>query len=207
MRRIARLCLTIGLGWMSMTAGAQQAATPAGTVHRTALEAPVEVSYSYDYARANAGPGQCGCFNMNGGSMEVAVHAYRGFSAVADLGGEWAGSMGAATGTGLSLSTLTAGPRYSQHFAGKRLARYTPFAQGLVGGARGFGSIFPGAGGVQGSATSLAVLAGGGLDVGVNRYLALRPIQADYLMTQLPNSANNKQNLLRLGAGIVLRAW
>jgi hypothetical protein len=202
MRRLAGLFLMIGMGWMSMTSSAQQAAT-----HRTSQEARVEVSYSYDYARANAGPGQCGCFNMNGGSLEVAVHAYRGLSAVADLGGEWAGSMGAATGTGLSLSTLTVGPRYSQHFSGRRLARYSPFVQGLVGGARGFGSIFPGAGGVQGSATSLAVLTGGGLDVSLNRYVALRPIQADYLMTQMPNNANNQQNLLRLGAGIVLRAW
>ena len=201
MRRIAGLCLMIGMGWMSMTSSAQQAAPPAGRV------SPLEVSYSYDYARANAGPGQCGCFNMNGGSLEVAVHAYRGLSAVVDLGGEWVASMGAATDVGLSLSTLTVGPRYSQHFAGRRFARYTPFVQGLVGGARGFGSIFPGAGGVQGSATSLAVLTGGGLDVSLNRYLALRPIQADYLMTQMPNNANNQQNLLRLGAGIVLRAW
>jgi hypothetical protein len=144
---------------------------------------------------------------MNGGSLEVAVHAYRGLSAVADLGGAWTGSMGAATGVGLSLSTLTVGPRYSQHFSGRRLARYTPFVQGLVGGVRGFGSIFPTASGLSGGATSLAVLTGGGLDVSVNRYLAVRPIQADYLMTQMPNNANNQQNLLRLGAGIVLRAW
>jgi len=191
----------IGMGWMSMTSSAQQATTP------VSQQVPLEVSYSYDYARANAGPGQCGCFNMNGGSLEVAVHAYRGLSAVVDLGGEWVASMGAATDVGLSLSTLTVGPRYSQHFAGKRLARYTPFVQGLVGGARGFGSIFPGAGGVQGSATSLAFLTGGGLDVSLNKYLALRPIQADYLMTQMPNSVTNQQNLLRLGAGVVLRAW
>jgi hypothetical protein len=185
----------IGMGWMAMTSSAQQAAT----------EPRLETSFSYDYARANAGPGQCGCFNMNGASMEVAVHAYRGFSAVADLGGEWAPSMGAATGTGLSLSTFTVGPRYSLHFAGPRLARYTPYMQGLVGGARGFGSIFPGPNGVQGSADSLAVLTGGGLDVRLNSYLALRPIEADYLRTQLPNGASNEQNLLRLGAGLVLR--
>src|SRR5271168_3015518 len=206
MRRIAGPFLMIAMGWMSMTSSAQQAATPAGQV-ATSKESTLEVSYSYDYARANAGPGQCGCFNMNGGSLEIAMHAYRRLSVVADLGGEWAGSMGAATGTGLSLSTLTIGPRYSQHFAGKRIARYTPFVQGLVGGSRGFGSIFPTSSGLAGSATSLAVLTGGGLDVRLNKYLALRPIQADYLMTRLPNNASNQQNLLRLGAGVVLRAW
>jgi hypothetical protein len=117
------------------------------------------------------------------------------------------GAWAAATGTGLSLSTLTVGPRYSQHFSGKRLDRYTPFVQGLVGGARAFGSIFPSSSGLNGSATSLAVLTGGGLDIRMNKYLALRPIQADYLRTQMPNSASNQQKLLRLGAGIVLRAW
>jgi hypothetical protein len=77
--------------------------------------------------------------------------------------------------------------------------------QGLVGGARGFGSIFPGPNGVQGSATSLAILTGGGLDVRLNSYLSLRPIEANYLRTQLPNGEANEQNQLRLGAGIVLR--
>jgi hypothetical protein len=196
----------VGMGWMSMTSSAQQL-TPVASVPQTAKDAPFQVSYSYDNARANAGPGQCGCFNLNGGSLEVAAHVYRGLSAVADLSGEWAGSMGSASGTGLSLSTLTAGPRYSRHFSGKLLARYIPFVQGLVGGARGFDSIFPSPGGVASSATSLAVLAGGGLDVRMNKYLALRPIQADYLRMQLPNNASNQQNLLRLGAGLVLRAW
>jgi hypothetical protein len=195
MRRIAGLCLVIGMGWMAMTSSAQQAAT----------EPRLETSFNYDYARANAGPGLCGCFNMNGGSMDVAVRVYGGFSAVADLGGEWSGSMGEATGVGLSLSILTAGPRYTQHFSGPRLARYTPFVQGLVGGARGFGSIFPGPNGVQGSATSRAILTGGGLDVRLNSYLSLRPIEANYLRTQLPNGEANEQNQLRLGAGIVLR--
>src|ERR1700684_1660693 len=111
MRRFAGLCLMVGMGWVSMASSAQKVTT-AAPIPRVE---PLEVSYSYDYARANAGPGQCGCFNMNGGSLEVSVHAYRGLSAVADLGGEWAGSMGAATGTGLSLSTLTVGPRYSHH--------------------------------------------------------------------------------------------
>jgi hypothetical protein len=196
MRRFAGLCLMIGMGWMAMTSSAQQAAT----------EPRLETSFNYDYARANAGPGQCGCFNMNGGSMEVAVHAYRGLSAVADLGGEWSGSMGAANGVGLSLSTLTAGPRYTHHFAGPRLARYSPFVQGLVGGARGFGSLFPSTTGLNGSATSFTLLTGGGVDVRINRYLSLRLLQVDYLRTQLPNGEANTQNLLRAGAGLILHS-
>ncbi len=50
-------------------------------------------------------------------------------------------------------------------------------------------------------------MAGGGLDITLSRYVAIRAFQADYLRTQLPNNASDEQNLLRLGAGIVLRAW
>jgi hypothetical protein len=53
----------------------------------------------------------------------------------------------------------------------------------------------------------MAVLAGGGLDIPMNRHVVIRAIQGDYLRTQLPNGEGNQQNLLRLSAGIVLRAW
>ncbi len=207
MRKVVGLVLVIGMGWMPAASRAQQA-TPASPVNAAAKYAPLELSFNYDYVRANAGPGQCGCFNMNGGSAEAAVHAYRGLSVVADLTGERASSIGTAAGEGLSLVTFTAGPRYTFRFSGDKLSRYSVFAQGLVGRAHGFDSIFPAANGsLAGAANSLAILAGGGVDVTVNRHLAIRAIQADYLRTQLPNNANNEQNLLRLGAGIVLHAW
>jgi hypothetical protein len=190
------LILMIGMGWMSAL-GAQP---------ETPQYAPLEVSFSYSYARANAGPGQCGCFNMNGGSTEVAFHAYRALSVVADLTGEQVGSIGPAVG--LSLVSFTVGPRYSFRFSGEKRSRYTPFVQGLVGSAHGFNGLFPvGSGSLSGAGTALAVLAGGGLDLSINRHVAIHAIQADYLRTQLPNAAGNQQNLLRVSAGIVLRVW
>ena len=51
-----------------------------------------EVAVDYSYMRANATPGECGCFNLNGGSVETAVHAYRGISAAFDLTREHAGT-------------------------------------------------------------------------------------------------------------------
>jgi hypothetical protein len=74
--------------------------------------------------------------------------------------------------------------------------------------AHGFDGLFPGAGGsLSGAASARAVLAGGGLDLTIHQHIAIRAIQADYLRTQLPNGKGNEQNLLRLGAGIVLRIW
>ncbi|MHB1021316.1 MAG: hypothetical protein ACYC46_01765 [Acidobacteriaceae bacterium] len=204
---------------VAMTAAAQQSyssttktvPTKAAVPPAKAAYAPLEVAFSYSYARANAGPGQCGCFNMNGGNTEVAFHAYRGLSAVVDLTGERAGTVGTA-GDGLSLVAVTAGPRFSYHFAGdglSKLSRYTPFVQGLVGSAHGFDALFPNkaTGTATGAANGFAMLAGGGLDVTVNKYIAIRAVQADYMLTHLPNNASDQQHILRISAGIVLRAW
>ena len=196
MYRIAGMVLMIAMGWMS--AHAQR-------VETAPRYAPLEISFNYSYARSNAAPGHCGCFNMNGGSSEVAFHAFRALSVVADLTGERAASIGATAGDDLSLVVFTVGPRFSHRFAG---GKFTPFVQGLVGAAHGFDGLFPGSGGsLSGAASSRAVLAGGGLDVNINRHIAIRAIQADYLRTQLPNGQGNEQNLLRAGAGIVLRVW
>jgi hypothetical protein len=196
MYRIAGFALMIGMGWIS--AGAQQ-------VETAPRYAPLEISFNYSYARSNAAPGQCGCFNMNGGSSEVALHAFRALSVVADLTGERATTIGAGAGNDLSLVVFTVGPRFSHRFAG---GKFTPFVQGLIGAAHGFDGLFPGSGGaLAGAANGRAVLAGGGLDLTINRHLAIRAIQADYLRTQLPNGQGNEQNLLRAGAGIVLRVW
>jgi hypothetical protein len=198
MDKVAGVVLMIGMGCMSAL----------GAPPETPQYVPLEVSFSYSYARANAGPGQCGCFNMNGGSTEVAFHAYRALSAVVDLTGERVGSIGTTPGAGLSLVSVTVGPRYSLRFSGEKLSRYTLFAQGLVGSAHGFDSLFPSANGsAAGAASALAVLAGGGLDLTMRGHLAIHAIQTDYLRTQLPNAAGNQQNLLRVSAGIVFRIW
>lgn len=161
---------------------------------------PLEIAIGYSYLRSNANPGQCGCFNMNGGNVQAALHLYRGFSFVADLTGETAASV-QNVGLGLSLVSFTAGPRFSHSFR----RRFTPFAQSLFGAVHGFDSYFPVAAGPTGAATDFAMIAGGGLDIPISRRLAIRPIEADDLLTRLPNGGNNVENNLRLSAGLVIR--
>ena len=168
----------------------------------TAVAAPIEISAGYSYLRANEGPGQCGCFYMNGGNAEVAFHFYRWFSGVADLTGERSANVNGG-GQGLSLVSYTAGPRFTYPIH----HRYAPFAQALFGGVHGFDSYFPVASGPTGAANSFAMLVGGGLDLRVKSWLAIRPVQADYFLTQLPNGVNDRQNNLRLIAAVVLRVW
>jgi hypothetical protein len=197
--------------WLSLAGLAQNTSQPSSPwrypyTYRgdkaTAIAAPIEISVGYSYLRANQGPAQCGCFNMNGGSAEVAFHTYRWFSAVADLTGERSGSVNGGP-QGLSLASFTAGPRftYPVHH------HYAPFAQALLGVAHGFDSYFPVTSGSTGAANSFAMLAGGGLDIRIKSYLAIRPVQADYFLAELPNGANNRQNNLRLSVGVVLRLW
>ena len=139
---------------------------------------------------------------MDGGSTEVAFHLYRWFSGVADLTGERSGSVNGGS-QGLSLVSYTVGPRFTYPIH----HRYAPFAQALFGGVHGFDSYFPVASGPAGAANSFAVLVGGGLDLRMKPWLAIRPVQADYFLTQLTNGVNDRQNSLRLSAAVVLRLW
>ena len=119
---------------------------------------------------------------------------------MADFSGENADSVNNG-GHGLSLISFTAGPRFSFSIH----SRFAPFAQGLFGAAHGFNSYFPVTAGQTDTATAFAMIAGAGFDVRFARHIAIRPIEADYLLTRLPNGINGAQNNLRLSAGVVLR--
>jgi outer membrane immunogenic protein len=83
--------------------------------------------------------------------------------------------------------------------------------QALFGGGRAGGTLYT-VGFQQRSAplsakNSFAMALGGGLDLNVSRHIAIRAFQADWLYTQSPNGTNNRQNNLRITAGIVFRFW
>lgn len=139
-------------------------------------------------------------FWMQGGSIELGANVWRGWGIAADLTGVHTGSIGT-SGLPLSLVTITFGPRYRWH-PDRRLSLY---GQGLIGEANGFGGIFPTTTGSRPEANGLAAQVGGGIDYRLSDRLAIRMLDAGWSRTQLPNSTDNVQNTLRLGAGIVLR--
>jgi hypothetical protein len=65
------------------------------------------------------------------------------------------------------------------------------------------------------SANAFAMAFGGGIDIGLTRYLAIRAVQVDYLRTQfnatdafttgLSSSLGNRQNSFRYSTGVVFR--
>jgi outer membrane immunogenic protein len=162
----------------------------------------IEFSLAYSPTAANSPPGNCGCFFMNGVSLEGNFHTYRAFTTVVDVTAAHTGQIHN-TGQPFSMVTMTAGPRLNFRIGGDRFYYFKPFVQGLVGAAHGFDSAFPDkAGFIQPSASSIALLGGIGLDYKYRRHLSFRVFQADFGYTRLPNLAGNDQYLLRISTGI-----
>lgn len=187
--------IAIGGAMMTVAACAAQTAGNAPASHKSGLE----VAFTYDGTLSQQVTNSH--FWLQGGSAQIHGRFYGGWGAVADIAGAHTANFNS-SGVGLDLVTATFGPRYTWSPA---QARYSLYAQGLVGEAFGLNSFFPSPAGAMTSADSLAVKAGGGLNVRLAPHLALRAFEADYLRTQLPNATNNVQNNLRLGAGVVLR--
>jgi hypothetical protein len=127
----------------------------------------------------------------NGGSGYVEYNINSAVGLVADFGGY------ANTRSGINDDTMTYlfGPRFNW-----RHSRLTPYAQFLFGGAY---TWTPGGTNQNG----FAFAAGGGVDYQVSHFLAIKPIQVEYVMTELPSALgfSSNQNGLRYSAGVVLR--
>ena len=204
-RRLALLFMGTMLGLNAPALHAQ--VTPAG---RDFSLPRAEVSLAYSPTKANAGPGQCGCFFMNGASAEGNFRTYRAYTTVVDVTATHTGQINN-TGQPFSMIMATGGMRLNFRFGQQRqdgfdtYYRYKPFVQGLAGFAHGFDSAFPDkAGFIQPTANSFALLAGVGLDIKYRRHLSFRAIQADYGYTRLPNLSGNDQNLFRISTGITI---
>jgi hypothetical protein len=154
---------------------------------------------------------------LNGGSTSIAFNFNRYLGLVGDFGGFnetrillTTGNPPLAVGSYHAVQagtvfTYLAGPRLSY----RKHDRITPFAQVLFGGIRASQEAVCAA-----CAPSLpvenafALTAGGGLDVRVHHRLAIRVIQAEYMMTRFDNlttGGSGSQNDVRLSTGIVLR--
>jgi opacity protein-like surface antigen len=177
----------------------------AGGVVASAQERPAtpaaEVGFNYSYARINPS-GTAPSYNQNGGSGYVEYNINRVVGVVADLGAYHNSSVVRSSPADTTFSYLF-GPRFNW-----RMSRVTPYLQILVGGARLTSSFDPG------SATAallkdrnvFATAIGGGVDVRLTNHIAVKPVQVEYFMTQLPSVATNlnyAQNNLRYSAGVV----
>src|SRR5271163_4635485 len=159
-----------------------------------------EAYAGYDYTRFNVnadvpGIAPSAAYNGNGGGGQFEYNVNRWLGAVGDLGGFIATSSGSGAFAGAGFTYLF-GPRVNF-----RRGKVAPFAQILFGGVRTTDGIAQS----TGTENNFAMTAGGGIDFKVSKHVSVRPVQAEYLMTKIPNGLNNRQNNFRFGAGVVFR--
>src|ERR1700730_4242998 len=161
-----------------------------------------DAAATYQWVHTNAGPGQCGCFGLNGGGVSGSWDLRGPLSVVADISSGFTNS-GAPAGHSLTLTSFMAGARYQLPRLPRTWAhgahRVQPFAQLLVGAAHAGGGVA----GIGDASSGFATRVGGGLDVPVSRRFSVRVIQIDYDLTHIANATNDHQNNLLVGAGIV----
>ena len=147
-----------------------------GAISSFAQDAPQgDVAAAYSFV--HFGPGS----NANGGSFSGAVNANRWFGI--------AGDFGVYSQSPTTTFTFLAGPRFSV----RSRSRFTPYVETLFGGTHfttsGFGT------------NGFTALAGGGVELGMSRSVALRP-QLDYLAIRTGGST---LNTARISVGLAYR--
>jgi outer membrane protein with beta-barrel domain len=165
----------------------------AGAYAQESPATPVaEVGFDYSFFRVHSGPDAAN-MNENGGTGYVEYNLNRTLGLLGDIG--------AYNNSTFNQTTMTYlfGPRFNL-----RKSRFTPYVQFLFGGAHAWSNTAQ----FTTNQNAFAAAFGGGLDVALTNHIALKPIQVEYLMTQLPGqteSTNNIQNNLRYSAGLVFR--
>ena len=210
---IALFTPTLFLAAQDSTA-APQAAPTQGRAYVSYPKVELFLGYSYLRGVPTRSPGNR-MDSLNGGSASLAFNLNRYLGIVADVGGynateiqltgAGANPAGVSDASGTAF-TFMAGPRLSW----RRYDRITPFAQVLVGGIHASAVTLSNCTGPLctplPSENSLALTAGGGVDLKISRHVALRVVQAEYLMTDfadLSTGERQTQNDIRLSSGLV----
>jgi opacity protein-like surface antigen len=146
----------------------------------------VEVFGGYSNLEANFSGTR---FNMSGFNVAATENLNSWFGGTLDFSGHF--------GTENGFKTNTESLAYGPAFAYRKAKVVVPFAHAMIGVTRGAPEYLN----ISQSEYRFDTLVGGGIDVKVASNLALRLVQADYLMTRFSGA---RQDNLRLSAGIVL---
>jgi hypothetical protein len=169
----------------------------------------VDLAVTYTAERAKIVTTDCGCFWLQGGSVNAGATLFRGLGIAANLTGGHSSNV--APGVDLNKLAFVVGPRYTlttsrwtNRLLGSRHAT-SVFGEALFGFAHGFDSIFPTSSGLTSTSTAFSMQVGGGLNIALARGFGLRALEIDYVRSNLPNNAGNNQNDLRLSFGLSYR--
>ena len=181
------------------TSWAQQSQKP---VAPDTVSTDLAVTFAVERAQAVSSQGS---FWFKGGGADAAITFKSGMGIAASLTGDHASNI--TPGVDANKITYLAGPRYTWtawqgHVTAADNRRLQVFGQALFGGTHSFNSYYPALPAATSSANSLAIQAGGGLNLYFTRNFGLRLLEADYVRTVLPNGAANIQSDMRLSVGL-----
>ena len=177
---------------------ALSAVVPAAKAQEVPAVPALELYGGYDYIRFNVNANVSGqppsaIYNGSGGSGQLEYNANDWFSVLGNVGGFWATRSNNHSVAGAGIPYLF-GPRLAL-----RRRRVIPFAQILAGGIATSSGIA-----YFGWQNNFAMSAGGGLDLRFARHFSFRPVQAEFLMTRIPDGLHNQQNNFRFSTGVSL---
>jgi len=147
----------------------------------------VEIFGGYSFLLANQNNSS---FNMNGANFSVAENMNSWFGGALDFSSHW----GTENGYNVNTQSITFGPVFTY----RKNKTVVPFGHIMLGAARGSPQYLN----ISQSEWRFATYAGGGVDVNVNSRIAVRLIQADYLMTRF---SDIRQDNFRFSAGVVFK--
>ncbi|MDQ3798205.1 MAG: porin family protein [Acidobacteriota bacterium] len=136
--------------------------------------------------------------DTHGWNGSVAVNANKWFGIVGDFSGQYTNTREANFREKIRTHSALVGPQFSI----RKNKRVTPFARAL------FGMAFIDTNATEAGQTflfndkSFSMAFGGGLDVRVNKNVAIRAFQADYVRTKFFGETQNKG---RISFGVVIR--
>lgn len=158
--------------------------------------ATTDLSLGYSYLRVNPSTTGFSSFNANGGIASLSYNPRSWIGIAGEFGDYHVGQIGS-TSVDTNLITYMFGPQaYFHHFS-----HFTPFVQGLFGGAHSSGAGF----GVSGTRNSLAFATGGGVDIPFKKHASIRLGPVDYFLTDFPETrlgGQRVQNNLRVSGGM-----
>jgi opacity protein-like surface antigen len=166
-----------------------------------------EVFGGYSFAHSTFDTGGLGGIgnigvNLNGGSGSISFNPNKTLGLVADFGIYHGTPDVLGVGVGLTHVSYLFGPKLAM----RSNEKVTPFFHALFGGVHEKASAnIPGFGSFSSTDNAFAMALGGGIDAKVHNNIAIRVVQAEYLLTKFNDLNNNRQNGVRISTGIVFR--
>jgi outer membrane protein OmpA-like peptidoglycan-associated protein len=202
LRSSVMLAATLGLGLLS---GAGQS-SGAGSPAKPPVTDKFDLGLTFDYKLAKISNISGSTFGLAGGGVDGVYWLGDGakrWGLAFDANGETASNI--KPGVNLSQFTVVAGPRYTLWKDASKPHGASLYAEALGGYLHAFNSVFPAMPSALTSANSFSLQAGGGFNLPIAKSIDLRLIEADYILTKLPNASNDFQGDVRLSAGLVFR--